>query len=114
MKWCDNNSSVLEWGSEEFVIPYLSPIDNRLHRYFVDFYVKIQDRHGTVTKYLIEIKPAKYTRPPEKGTRVTKRYIEEVMTWGINQSKWKNAAEFCEDRGWKFQILTETELGIDK
>jgi hypothetical protein len=36
------------------------------------------------------------------------------MTWGINQSKWKNAAEFCEDRGWKFQILTETELGIDK
>jgi hypothetical protein len=114
MKWCDNNSSVLEWGSEEVIIPYLSPVDNRIHRYFVDFYVKIQDRHGNVTKYLIEIKPAKYTRPPEKSSRVTKRYIEEVMTWGINQSKWKNATEFCEDRGWKFQILTETELGLDK
>lgn len=114
MKWCDNNDSVLEWGSEEYIIPYLSPVDKRIHRYFVDFYVKIRDRHGNTQKYLIEIKPAKYTRPPEKPQRVTKRYVEEVMTWGVNQSKWKNATEFCEDRGWKFQILTETELGLDK
>lgn len=114
MKWCDNNDSVLEWGSEEIVIPYLSPVDKRIHRYFVDFYVKIRDKHGNIQKYLIEIKPSKFTQPPAKPARVTPRYIEEVMTWGVNQSKWKNATEFCDDRGWKFQILTETELGIDK
>ena len=114
MKWCDTNNSVLEWGSEEIVIPYLSPIDNRVHRYFVDFYIKIKDKNGKIQRYLIEIKPSKFTRPPQKPGRVTKRYIQEVMTWGVNQSKWKNATEFCENRGWKFEILTETDLGIDK
>jgi len=114
MKWCDTNDSVLEWGSEEYIIPYLSPVDKRIHRYFVDFYVKIRDKTGKTQKYLIEIKPSKFTRPPTKPDRVTKRYVEEVMTWGVNQSKWKNATEFCEDRGWKFQIITETELGLDK
>ena len=114
MKWCDNNTSVLEWGSETMIIPYKSPVDSKVHRYFVDFYVKIRDKHGNIQKYLIEIKPSKFTQPPAKPARVTPRYIEEVMTWGVNQSKWKNATEFCDDRGWKFQILTETELGIDK
>lgn len=114
MKWCDTNNAVLEWGSEEIIIPYLSPIDNRIHRYFVDFYIKIKDKNGNIQRYLIEIKPSKFTKPPQKPARVTKRYIEEVMTWGVNQSKWKNATEFCENRGWKFEILTESDLGIDK
>lgn len=114
MKWCDTNASVLEWGSEEIVIPYLSPVDQRIHRYFVDFYIKVQDRQGKVTKYLIEIKPAKFTMQPVKPKRVTPRFIEEVRTWGVNQSKWKNATDFCENRGWKFLVLTERELGIDK
>ena len=114
MKWCDTNASVLEWGSEEIVIPYLSPVDQRIHRYFVDFYIKVQDRQGKITKYLIEIKPAKFTQQPVKPKRVTKRFIEEVRAWGVNQSKWKNATEFCDDRGWKFMVLTERELGLDK
>jgi hypothetical protein len=114
MKWCDTNDSVLEWGSEEIIIPYLSPVDNRIHRYFVDFYIKIQDKSGNIQKYLIEIKPSKFTRPPKKPDRITRRYVEEVMTWGVNQSKWKNATDFCENRGWKFEILTESDLGIDK
>ena len=114
MKWCDTNASVLEWGSEEIVIPYLSPVDQRIHRYFVDFYIKVKDRTGKITKYLIEIKPAKFTQQPVKPKRITPRFIEEVRTWGVNQSKWKNATEFCDDRGWKFMVLTERELGIDK
>lgn len=114
MKWCDNNASVLEWGSEEIVIPYLSPVDGRVHRYFVDFYMKIRQQDGTIARYLIEIKPQKFTQPPVKPQRVTPRYIQEVMSYGVNQSKWKNAQEFCEDRGWKFLVLTEYDLGIDK
>lgn len=114
MKWCDHSSSVLEWGSEEIIIPYLSPIDQRIHRYFVDFYIKVRDKDGKVQRYLIEIKPSKFTQPPVKPKRITPRFIQEVQSWGVNQSKWKNATEFCENRGWKFMILTEHELGIDK
>ena len=114
MKWCDNNSAVLEWGSEEIIIPYLSPVDQRIHRYFVDFYVKIRNRDGKEQRYLIEIKPAKFVQQPKKPTRITPRFIEEVRTWGVNQSKWKSATEYCENRGWQFMILTENDLNLDK
>lgn len=114
MKYCDNNPSVLEWGSEEVVIPYLSPVDGKVHRYFVDFYMKVQESTGRIRKYLIEIKPLKFTQPPEIPKRRTRQFVQEVYTWGINQAKWKAAQNFCEDRGWKFEIITEKELGLDK
>ena len=114
MKYCDNNPSVLEWGSEEVVIPYLSPVDGKVHRYFVDFYMKIQESSGRIKKYLIEIKPLKFTQPPEIPKRRTRQFIQEVYTWGVNQAKRKAAQNFCEDRGWKFEIITEKELGLDK
>jgi len=112
MKWCDNNPSVLEWGSETMIIPYRSPIDNKLHRYFVDFYIKVKDKDGQTTKYLIEIKPERFTQPPPIPQRKTKNFIEEVFQYGTNQAKWKAANSYCEDRGWKFIILTEKDLGI--
>ena len=114
MKWCDTNPAVLEWGSETTIIPYKSPVDNRIHRYFCDFYVKIQAKDGRITKYLIEIKPEKYTKPPEIPKRKTKRFIEEVFQYGTNQAKWKAANEYCEDRGMKFLVLTEHDLGIQR
>lgn len=64
MKYCDSNPNVLEWGSEEIVIPYKSPLDNRYHRYFVDFYIKVQEKGGAIKKYLIEVKPKKQTVAP--------------------------------------------------
>jgi hypothetical protein len=112
MKYCDERSNILEWGSEEIVIPYRSPLDNKIHRYFVDFYVKIQDANGNTSKYLIEIKPSKQTVPPKKPKRQTKGYIYEVTEYVKNQAKWKAATEFCEDRMWKFKILTESELKV--
>ena len=112
MKYCDNNPNVLEWGSEEIVIPYLSPVDGKIHRYFVDFYIKVKDKNNAVTKYLIEIKPEKFTKPPAVPKRQTKRFIDEVFQYGTNQAKWKAADEFCIDNGMKFLVLTETDLGI--
>jgi hypothetical protein len=114
MKYCDNNPNVLEWGSEEIVIPYLSPVDGKVHRYFVDFYMKVRDSAGRTTRYLIEIKPAKFTKPPETPKRRTRQFVQEVFAYGVNQAKWKSARDFCENRGWKFEILTEKELGLDK
>lgn len=112
MKWCDMNPSVLEWGSETVIIPYRSPVDSKVHRYFVDFYIKVRNKNGETCKYLVEIKPEKFTKPPEVPAKKTRKFIEEVFQYGTNQAKWKAANEFCEDRGMKFLVLTENDLGI--
>jgi hypothetical protein len=112
MMWLDQHRDVIEWGSEEFFIPYRSPIDGRVHRYFPDFYVKRRGADGKVETLIIEVKPAAQTKEPKKQSKVTKKYLNEVMTWGINSSKWKAAEDYCEDRGWKFKIFTERELNI--
>lgn len=112
MKWCDSSISVVEWGSETVIIPYISPIDNKVHRYFVDFYIKVKTKTNSIEKYLIEIKPEKFTKPPEIPKKKTKRFIDEVFQYGVNDAKWKAAFEFCKDRNMKFIILTEKDLGI--
>ena len=112
MVYCDMNENILEWGSEEVVVPYRSPIDNRYHRYFPDFYIKIKESNNTIKKYLIEIKPKKQTVPPKKPQRQTKGYLREAYEYAKNQSKWAAAREYCADRGWEFKVITEIELGI--
>lgn len=112
-RWCDLNENILEWGSEEFWIPYLSPVDNRVHRYFPDFIIKVQEQSGSVKTYIIEIKPKKQTKAPKQKSRVTKSYLHECKTFAVNQSKWKAAQEFCKDRMIEFKIITEEELGIN-
>ena len=106
MNWCDKNQDVLEWASEPIAIPYRSPLDRRIHSYYVDFYLKTVG--GT---YLIEIKPERFTKPPEPRKK-TKKYLQEIANFGINEAKWKSAQECCADRGWEFKIITEKELGI--
>jgi hypothetical protein len=112
MVWCDSNPNVLQWGSEEIVIPYISPVDSRVHRYFPDFYVGVRTKTGRTEKFIIEIKPFKQTTPPQKQQRRTKRYINEVVTYAVNDAKWRAATEYCKDRKWQFKILTEKELKI--
>jgi hypothetical protein len=107
MKWCDITPSVTEWGSEEIIIPYISPVDGRRHRYFPDFYVKIQNK-----KYLVEVKPLRQTKEPKTQKRMTKKYINEVVTYAVNQAKWKAAEEFCKDNNWQFMLITEKELKV--
>jgi hypothetical protein len=112
MKWCDQNPAVQEWGSETIIVPYISPLDRKVHRYFVDFYIKIKNKHGIVQKYLVEIKPERFTKPPVIPERKTKRFVDEVFQWGVNEAKWKAAFEFCKDRNMTFMILTEKDLGL--
>jgi len=113
MSWLDLNDNIISWASEEVIIPYISPVDNRYHKYFPDFLVKVKTREGTTKTMMLEVKPKKQTRPPEPQKRKTKQYINEVVTWGVNQSKWKAAEEYCLDRGWEFKILTEDHLGLN-
>lgn len=112
MKWCDGNNNILEWGSEEIVVPYRSPLDGKYHRYFVDFYVKVRTRTGDIKKYLIEIKPKKQTIEPAVQKRKTTKYINEVTTYVVNQAKWEAAREWCADRRLEFLILTEDHLNV--
>ena len=111
----DTNDSVLEWASEEMFVPYKSPIDNKWHRYFPDFIIKMRDRGGNIKVKMIEVKPYNETKPPAKhdgSKRPTRKYLTEVAKYGINSAKWKAAQEYCADRGWDFEIITEKELGL--
>ena len=112
MRYCDSNINILEWGSEEMYVWYRSPIDNRPHRYFPDFYIKTKESNGKIKKYIIEVKPKKQTAPPSKPKRQTKGYLREAFEYARNQAKWKAANEWCIDRGFEFKVLTEKELGI--
>lgn len=112
MLYLDEHKDVISWGSEEIIIPYRSPLDNRIHRYYPDFIVTKINNEGRKETAIIEVKPAKQTVPPKIKEKVTKAYITEVKTWGVNEAKWKAALEFCKDRGWTFHIFTEKELGI--
>ena len=113
MKYCDHNENILEWGSEELALPYRSPIDGRIHRYFPDFYIKVKESTGQIKKYLIEVKPKRQTVEPAVQKRKTKQYIYEVVEYAKNQAKWKAAKDFCKDRLWEFKIITEDDLGIN-
>ena len=112
MVYCDKNAKILEWGSEEIALPYISPHDSRVHRYFPDFYIKVQENTGKVKRYLIEVKPLKQTVRPKKPKRQTKGYIREVFEYARNQAKWKAAREYCADRMGEFKVITEKELDI--
>jgi len=113
MVYCDKSTSVFEWGSEEVIIPYLSPWDGKVHRYFPDFYMKVKQSSGKTKKFIIEVKPKYQCKPPVKTPkRKTKRWMSEVKTWVINEAKWKSANFFCEANDMEFKILTEDHLNI--
>ena len=110
MVYCDENNNIIEWGSEELIVPYISPLDHKRHRYFPDFYIKTKNGD----KFMVEIKPKKFTKPPIPKKRVTKAYMHETKEWHRNQAKWKAARSVCKELGWKFQIITEDHLKMTK
>jgi len=112
MYWLDGNKDIINWGSEELIIPYKSPVDGKWHRYFPDFFVKVKQKDGKTKSMVLEVKPKYQTIAPVQPSRKTKKFINEVMTYGVNTSKWKAAEEYCADRGWEFKIITEEDLGL--
>jgi len=111
MKWLDENPSVIWWASEELIIKYKSPIDQKIHRYFPDFIVRLKQKNGTESTVVIEIKPYKQTIKPVQK-RKTNRFLQEAATYAVNQEKWRAADLFCKEHGWQFKVLTEKDIGI--
>jgi len=114
MQYCDLRENILSYQSEEFFIPYVSPIDGKYHRYFPDFFIKYKDKSGNIKKAIIEIKPEKDLKEPDKNPkRRTKSWAYQVKTWAVNQQKWSAAEKYCKEKGWEFKIFSERELGIE-
>ena len=109
MRFCDNNINVLKWGSENVIVPYISPLDGRVHKYYVDNFVVIKEG-SQIKKYLIEIKPSKQTQAPNTKYKKKEHLIYEQSAWVINQAKWNAAKELCKKKGFDFLILTEKHL----
>ena len=111
MRFLDENTEILKISSEPFAIPYISPKDNKEHRYYPDFIVKTSK-----AVFLVEVKPFAQTQKPKQPKRMTakarERYIDEVYTYEINQAKWKAAQELCNSKNMKFLILTENEIRV--
>ena len=111
MVYCDKNDAIIEWGSEEVIVPYLSPMDGKIHRYFPDFYMKVRQADGSTKKFIIEVKPKSQCKQPVKNPkRRTTKWFNEVKTFAINQAKWKSARELCDDKGMDFKIFTEYHI----
>jgi len=113
MKFCDNNQNVVKWGSENVVIPYLNPLDGKIHRYFVDNFVQIKEGEK-IKRYLVEIKPSKQLLPPTTKYRKKSNLIYEQTMYITNQAKWQAAREWCNKKGLEFIILTEKHLTVNK
>lgn len=109
--YLDNHPSVIWFASEELVIPYISPLDNKQHRYFPDFILKIRDKEGKEQVYVWEIKPHSQTQIPTQK-RQTQRLIREAATYAVNQEKWKAADIFCKKNGLIFKVITEKNLNL--
>ena len=109
-KYLDQNKNVVRWGSEELVIPYYSPVDKKNHKYYPDFIAEIKSDSGSLKTYVIEVKPKKQTKPPTRKKAKTKSYMNECITYTINEAKWTSAKKMCKKQGWQFIILTEDNI----
>ena len=108
--WVDKNPQVVKWSSEETIIPYRCPTDNKIHRYFVDFKIQVQAKDGLLRTYLIEVKPQKQTMPPIFPGKRTQRYLTESLAFIKNQAKWAAASNWCKGQGIRFRVLNEQDL----
>jgi hypothetical protein len=117
-RFCDKESTVLEWSSESIVIPYVNPIDGKVHNYITDAVIKLKTKEGP-KKFLVEVKPYKQTiRPIQKRHKITgkilKSCVYEQLTYLKNEAKWEAAKKWCKKHDMEFTILTEHHLNIRK
>ena len=119
MRYCDAHPSIIEWSSEELAVPYKSPVDRKMHRYFPDFIIKVRDKRSNIKTIMIEIKPASQTKVlsakhylSETHWKKKRRKMKEFLTYKTNHAKWESAKVFCNRHNWEFKILTEKELNI--
>ena len=111
MNWADKNDRVLWWQSEEKRIPYYDPVQKKRRIYYPDFYLARKCHDGVIRSTLVEVKPQKQiTGPKQNPKRKSRAWLNEVYTYATNTAKWKAAAEWCEDMGSDFVLLSEKQI----
>jgi hypothetical protein len=106
MYWLDMNEKIKHWSSESVVVPYVSPLDGKVHRYFIDFMIET-----TAGVILVEVKPQKECMPPKMGRGRKKHIVEsEALTYAKNNAKWQAAEQYANSMGYKFQVWDEVTL----
>lgn len=113
MNYLDFNPAVLKWGSETVVVPYFFELDQKMHRYFVDFIMSVRNSAGDIVTYLVEIKPKKDTiaKQPKRMTEKAKaNYMKSIYTMEKNKAKWEAAKKFASENNMIFKVITEDEL----
>lgn len=114
LRWADRHPSVVQYNSEEIVIPYYSEFDGKWRRYFMDFIIQIRYPDESYRTFLVEIKPESQTHEPIRGRKRDETYLAEMSTWMVNRDKWNAAREYAQKNGMEFMIMTEYDLGIKK
>jgi hypothetical protein len=114
MKFCDDNDKVLKWNFESIGIPYWNPIKKKVSTYWVDTWVRIDNGNNKTEDWILEIKPLKYTKPPEEPKRLTEsalnQYALHAKTYIINRAKFEAAKDFAHSKKMNFGIITENFL----
>ena len=106
MNFLDNTENVLQWASEPFAIPYQSPLDGRVHRYFPDFFIKLNGESNEVETLVVEVKPYSQSTIGKRK----KLSLNEASVLAVNRAKWESAVEYCHSKGWTFRVLTEKDI----
>lgn len=109
-KYLDTNKNIVRWSFESIKIPYISPMDNKIHYYIPDFLIEAKTNNGLIETMVVEIKPKKQTKQPEKKNKHKKTLLMENITYAVNMAKWEAANKYCKENGIVFKILTEEDL----
>jgi hypothetical protein len=114
LTYCDNNDSIIKYAAEKVGVPYINPILKKESTYWIDCSMITKAPDGTLTKWLIEIKPNKYLTPPEAPTRLTEKatlnYAHHAKAYIINTAKFNAAKVWAHKNGMRFGIITENFL----
>lgn len=110
MYFLDNNPNIIRWGSELVQVPYMSPKDGEIHRYFVDFYAEVRTKYNTRDRWIIEVKPKKQLSPPPTKNRSKKTVLTETMQYAVNKAKFGAAEAYAKANNLKFVIFTEDDI----
>lgn len=108
LHFCDLNNSVVRYKSEPFSINYYNPLDKRVHKYYVDFYVEFSDGK-ILKKWLVEVKPIRHTKKPVLPKVQTKKSLKNFISgykrYKMNRAKFVAASEFAKINNIQFGVV---------
>lgn len=110
-RYLDLNENIIRWAYEPIKIPYFSHVHKKVKNYIPDFLVETRRKNGSIETTMLEVKPHSQSVKPQKGKKQSKKsFLRETIQYEVNQAKWKQAKQFCDQQGWLFKVVTEKDL----